>query len=385
VTSPPTSEGDHKARVSPDGTWLAYIRDRGFKGSALRLRNITSSEEREFDCDPDVGSVDWTADSRTLIASVPGPMGSEIRAYPIDGTRGYRVYVSASHLDGLATGPGGMLAAEVDDARTNLARATMTPRASADIIDPAAGLTDWPAFAPDGTLAFVSNRSGALALWTRKPGGQPVPLVSTGLKDIERPVWSPDGSRIAFFEAWKGDITMHVITAQGARVVSFAVPSIGFGMPNWTPDGDHLLAFDKRVLRVVRIDLHDPDHREPVEDRFWDGALHHDGAVYSASSTKPGIWRLDGRPRLITPDYPPQRHARLAFLGDTVLLPGPREGGTLRILAQPLTGGQDRRIFYAPEAEAGTPFAVDPLTGDVLYVSEVAADTHVELLTIARQ
>jgi Tol biopolymer transport system component/DNA-binding winged helix-turn-helix (wHTH) protein len=384
VTAPPASEADHGARVSPDGAWVAYIRGRGFAGQALRLRRLASSEERELDADKDIRSIDWTPDSRTLIASVPGQMGSEIHAYPIDGTPGYRIYSSASALGRLATGPGGMLAVEAVDQRTDLARATTSPQAAADIIDPSPGMTDWPAFAPDGTLAFVSSRSGEVALWTRKPGGQPVAIVRADVKDIERPVWSPDGQRIAFFEAWKGDITVHVVTAQGANVVAFAVPSIGFGLPNWTPDGEHLLLFDKRILRVVRIDLRHPDDREPVQDRMWDSTIYHKGAIYSVKAEQAGLWETDGTPRLVSPDYPFPRHARVAFKGDDVLLPD-SNGGKLRILAQPLKGGPSRVAFYAPAAEEETPFAVDPLTGDVIYVSNVAGDSHIDLLTVARQ
>ena len=74
-----------------------------------------------------------------------------------------------------------------------------------------------------------------------------------GLKDIERPVWSPDGTRIAFIEIWKGNISVRVVTAQGENVVSFEVPSVGFGMPNWTPDGEHILVFDEQILFVMRV------------------------------------------------------------------------------------------------------------------------------------
>jgi hypothetical protein len=234
-------------------------------------------------------------------------------------------------------------------------------------------------------LAFVSNRSGKIALWTRKPGRQPDELPSTGLNDIERPVWSPDGSRIAFFEAGGGKITVHVVTALGQEIVSFDVPSIGYGLPNWTPDGEHLVMFDKRILQVVRIDLRDPSRREPVQDKLWVGTAYYHGATYSSSGTTPGLWQMDGAPRLVTPNYPIERQPRFTFMGDDVLLAESRESGNLRILAQPLNGAPSRLAYYAPAAEADTPLAVNPLTGDVIYVSEVAVASHIHVLTIARQ
>jgi Tol biopolymer transport system component/DNA-binding winged helix-turn-helix (wHTH) protein len=385
VTSPPTGQGDYSARVSPDGKVLTYLRMRGFAGQALRLRTIETGEERELAFDPGINAVDWTQDSQTLLVSEGGMMGSKILAYPIDGTPGYRVYASAASLGRMATGPDGLLAVDVDDSRFNLARAHAAKLAAPDIIDAAAGVTYWPAFAPDGTLAFVSNRSGDWALWTRKRGGEPVELVNAGLNDIARPIWSPDGSRIAFFEFGTGEPVVHVITAQGENIVSFPVPSIGFGMPNWTPDGEHLLMFDRRIFQAVRVDVRSPSQRAPMADKFFDGLQYRNGALYSARGDKPGIWQLDGAPRLITANYPAARAARLAFKGDDVLVPGPRDGTTLQILAQPLKGGEPRPAYYAPAADPDTPFAVDPITGDVIYVSADSVGSHIDLLTISEQ
>jgi hypothetical protein len=175
---------------------------------------------------------------------------------------------------------------------------------------------------------------------------------------------------------------LRVVTARGDEVVSFQVPSIGFGLPSWTPDGEHLVLFDKRILQPVRVDLRDPRRREPIESKLDDGITYHDGATYSVSAFKPGIWRLDGGSRLVTSNYPTERRAHLTFLGDDdVLLLGPRDGGDLRILAQPLDGGSARPILYAPAAEPDTPLAADPTTGDVIYVSDVATEGHIDLLT----
>jgi hypothetical protein len=312
-------------------------------------------------------------------------MGSEILAYPIDGGPAYQVYASAADLGQLTIGPDGTLAAVERDERYNLARAHATQLAAPDILDAAAGVTYWPAFSRDGTLAFVSNRSGERALWVRKPGGEPVELYNAGFKDIERPVWSPDGSRIAFFEVWKGDVSVHVMTAQGDNVVAFPVQSIGFGMPNWTPDGEHLVLFERRILQAVRVDLRNPGQREPVAGKLWDGVQYWHGATYSIKANTPGIWQIDGAPRLVTAHYPAAHEPRLTFTGDDVLIPGPRIGRTLQIMAQPLRGGEARVAYYALSADPDTPFAVDPVTGDVIYVTEEPAWSHIDLLTIARQ
>jgi hypothetical protein len=123
-----------------------------------------------------------------------------------------------------------------------------------------------------------------------------------------------------------------------------------------------------------------------MQDPLWVDTTYYRGAIYSSKGPlAPGLWETDGAPRLITSDYPGQRHARLAFKGDDVLVPESLNSGNLRILAQPLKGGPSRIAYYAPGAEGETPFAVDPRTGDVIYVSNVAGDSHIDLLTVARQ
>ena len=64
--------------------------------------------------------------------------------------------------------------------------------------------------------------------------------------------------------------------------------------------------------------------------------------------------------------------------------------GGSRILAQSLAGGADRVLAYAPGA-GGVPnpreeggMAVNPKTGEVIYVAAVQSDTNIDLLTLAR-
>jgi hypothetical protein len=58
-------------------------------------------------------------------------------------------------------------------------------------------------------------------------------------------------------------------------------------------------------------------------------------------------------------------------------------------LAQPLSGGPDRVLAYAPGAEAvefglESKMAVNPKTGEIIYVAAVQGDTNIDLLTLAK-
>ena len=78
----------------------------------------------------------------------------------------------------------------------------------------------------------------------------------------------------------------------------------------------------------------------------------------------------------------------MAFLGDDVLLPDFRAAGGPRILAQPLAGGPDRVLGYAPGAlalEYQSRMAVNPKTGEIIYVATVQSDTNIDLLTLVKR
>ena len=61
-----------------------------------------------------------------------------------------------------------------------------------------------------------------------------------------------------------------------------------------------------------------------------------------------------------------------------------------RILAQPLAGGPDRVLAYAPGAQAQqdglqSKMAVNPKTGEIIYVASVQTDTNIDLLILAKR
>ena len=87
-----------------------------------------------------------------------------------------------------------------------------------------------PRFSPDGKrIAFVSDRDGAIALWTLAlDGGEPQKLASPGERgDFASPEWSPDGqhviaSKTSFglgaYELW----AYHIDGGKGVRITQAA-------------------------------------------------------------------------------------------------------------------------------------------------------------------
>jgi WD40-like Beta Propeller Repeat len=307
----------------------------------------------------------------------------------VNGGAPYSVYTTTINVSHLAAGKGGLLALETDSSRQNLARLRPDPATQPDITDPVNGKTWAPTFAPDGTLAFLSNRSGNNAVWVMKPGAAPAVLFDAGLAPLFRLQFSPDGTRLSLVTAGV-NMNIKILTADGGTVASFDRPSIGHGNPTWMPDGKAVLLLDIPTREVVRIAIDDPTKPIPFAGApAWVTFGFHGNRIFAPRADKGGLWEFGKEPRLINAKYPRLFAPPVTFRGDDVLIPDFDATGGARILSQPLAGGDDRLLGYAPGAEAQDRFfeskmAANPKTGEVIYVAAVLGDTNIDLLTLAR-
>jgi hypothetical protein len=377
-------------QCAPDGKSLLYLWRLTASTSAMVIRDSASGEERTLGTIVGTGSAAWSEDAHAVFAATASGIGSEITAYPLSRGAPYHVYAAAINVSHLAAGAGGLLALETDDSRQNLARATSTPAAQPDLIESVNGRTWAPTFAPDGTLAFLSNRSGTNAVWTMKPGAAPTLLFDAGLVDLFRLEYSPDGTRLAAAIGKADGVTIKILTADGGTITSFDSPTLGFGHPNWTPDSKEVILLDRIRHHELGIAVDNPARRRPIGlSPPWGPEAVRDNGTFSARIDKPGLWQIDKGVRLISDKYPSRFDPPITFRGDDLLVPDFNAEGGARILAQPLAGGPDRVLAYAPGAEVKlnglqSKMAVNPKTGEVIYVASVQGDTNIDLLTLAR-
>ena len=382
-------------RCSPDGHRLLYLTETLTPGTVrVMVRDLANGQEKavmqmlESPTAVWDNSATWSEDGKSVLVSVANGGGSEITAYPLDGGKPYSIYSSPTPIGHLAAGPIARLAIVTNVSRKNLARAIPAPAQQPDVIDVASGITFSPSFAQDGTLAFLSNRNGANALWVQKPGKPPALLFDAGADAPFRAAIAPDGRHIAIasFELDHG-IALRILTAEGASSNSIHVDLMPPGFPTWTPDSKALVLFDATHQQAVRVDIDNPSHRTPVAPPAWVGVTVRNDGTYATLFTKPGVWRIDGGEKLISAKYPRYFNPPLAFRGSELLIPDFSAEQGARILAQPLAGGPDRVLAYAPGAEDRdyqSKMTVNPTNGEIIYVASVARDTNIDLLTLVR-
>ncbi len=108
-----------------------------------------------------------------------------------------------------------------------------------------------PRFSPGGeSLAFLSDRSGFVHVWTMGPDGENPREFDTGAHDsvsphfAVAPVWSPDGKHILVSFNREGSFDLAALDVGTGQVETVATGGGQFHEVGWTPDGNLVYAHE---------------------------------------------------------------------------------------------------------------------------------------------
>jgi Tol biopolymer transport system component len=165
---------------------------------------------------------------------------------------------------------------------------------------------DWgPDWSPDGrTIAFNSDREGVLSGYLVSPDG-------TGLRRIDADVWfeypsfSPDGTRIVFEGHDGGDYDVYVADVRTGRTTQLTDAPGNDGWPVWSPDGTTIAFTSQRDdCRHAQVDAPcwvDPDGAPGEFHDIW--LMNADGSGQRRVSPESGqfvAWSPDGEYLLVS-------------------------------------------------------------------------------------
>jgi Tol biopolymer transport system component len=156
-----------------------------------------------------------------------------------------------------------------------------------------------PVWSPDGTkIAFVSTRgSDTKAIYVMDANGHNVRALTNGRPESTSPVWSPDGTRIAFVsEAPNRDI--YVMNANGSNKLPLTRDSLAADEdPAWSPDGTKIAFATQRdgnyEIYVMNVDGTDPTRLTSETGDDANPAWSPDGTMIAFDSNRTGdveIW-----------------------------------------------------------------------------------------------
>lgn len=194
----------------------------------------------------------WSADGRRLAVTWAQPGGTRLVGLfgPVDGAppqQGTGLPLADGEAgwgswapDGLwvayAAGPEG--ARDIHRARPDGTGAEALTGSESDDFD--------PAYSPDGrTLAFVSDRDGGVPrLHVMPAGGGEARLLADLGGPVRRPMWAPDGRRLAVQVTEAGEEVIYLVAADGGGWGRLGAGSL----PAWAPAGDRVAFMENDSL-----------------------------------------------------------------------------------------------------------------------------------------
>ena len=157
-----------------------------------------------------------------------------------------------------------------------------------------------PVWSPDGTkIAFISNRDYLFSLYVMNADGSNARLVTDKVMDPGEPAWSPDGGKIAFSAGRRGTVGMdkpsvdiYVVNVDGSGLVQLTRDSGLNSSAAWSPDGKQI-AFTSNRDSKSKIWVMNPDGSN---QRLFPNPENTGTGVYGAQPA----WSPDGSKILFT-------------------------------------------------------------------------------------
>jgi eukaryotic-like serine/threonine-protein kinase len=221
--------------------------------------------------------------------------------------------------------------------RWSLAWVDRTGRSEALRVVPGAYLA--PRLSPDGKRVAFNSTTGDWDLWTYDiPRGIASHLPMEGEQSI--PIWTPDGSRLAFSSAVKGTYSVLSINADGSGSAATLATSTARGFPSaWTHDGSALLTLflDGQMRLIPRDGKTEP--RPLAISGVAQADFSPDGR-WLAYSSRPN---MNGRDDVYVQSYPGLDH---------------RERVSSENGASPAWRRDGRELYYVEDASADGPLKI---------------------------
>ncbi len=138
----------------------------------------------------------------------------------------------------------------VMDADTQQVVSPLTDNTASDIT---------PVWSPDGTrIAFASNVNNNFEIYVLNPSTGESDVLTTNSWDDLYPAWSPDGKKIAFTTNRDSNWDIYVMDANGKNLKRLTNDPVYEGNPVWSPDGTRIAYVEgldaKRDIKVMDAD-----------------------------------------------------------------------------------------------------------------------------------
>lgn len=211
------AEGNFEPVLSPDGTQIAFVSSRDGDPELYRMRSDGTRQQRLTAFHREDSAPRWSPDGKRL-AFLSSREGRD---------RVYVMNADGTHLQAL-TGP------PAEPPPTGLpppADAGASPQ------PPRLPEESQPVWSPDGTrLAYITGGAGTKArIWVADVATGACTALTGGTHTDEAPAWSPDGRYLAFMSARVGEPEIYLMRADGTGQTRLTHAKGADWLPSWIP------------------------------------------------------------------------------------------------------------------------------------------------------
>jgi len=308
LTSPPPGiPGDAQPGFSPDGRWLAFVRQQTFSEADLYLMPVGGAPPKRLTQDnAKIDGLAWLPDSSAIVFASNRVVGATtLWQLDLEGTHepkaltggvGTFNYPSSARLlrDGSVS-----LVYQFQIRDSNIWRAGSEGRVKNAVSLSHSTWQDYnPQFSFDGEkVAFISRRSGFTEVWVcDQDGANPRQVTSLKGGFTDSPRWSPDGGWIAFTAPQGGNRDVYVVPSTGGDARAVAANASEEGRPSFSHDGRWLYfrsdRTGKRQLWKVQVEGGTPV--QLTQEGGYEAYESFDGTrlYYVRDREHPALWEV---------------------------------------------------------------------------------------------
>lgn len=392
ISHPPNNiTGDVQPTVSSNGRNLMFVRV--VQGSLTRVVQDLAAGNVQTLPAPIEGmrfGQAFTKDN-SVVATLGGLSEPSLWIYSANGVQ-QRLTLDPQEFGQISAGPKGLFAVEIYQNQTVLASPPEDGKSAPEVLNATTGLSYFPDFAADGRLAFAyAAPGGGWEIWTQQPGERPRQITSMGASYVCGVHWSPDGTRMIFFARIGKQHGVYVINSDGTGMRLLISTQSSTGWPAWTADSQGLIyaARDRIGWRLWSTTLAHPERAVPASDYGWFSVRTSGSALYASGTHAPGIWRIDGTPRLIanTPKrctFPFVECESWFVSGDMLVFADHTNRAMPRFVMRSISTGKERTV-NAPALDYSDEATLNPKTGKLLYVYDGLGGADIALFHLSRR
>ncbi len=244
LTSAPSDGRDFYPRLSPDGSTVAFVRYYSHGSSDIYTMPARGGEAVRITHDQRaIQGIAWDPDGRTLVASWNRDGAFALWRIRLGGEM-TKLHIDAGAPAEPSVSPTGAIAYVESTENWNIWRAPLAPDGMGKpaLLLSSSGRNYDARYSPDGKeIAFVSDRSGNMQLWTANADGsdlkQRTNIAGTWMGGVS---WSPDGATIAFDARPEGYSSIYLIDLASNTMRRLDNNRFEERMPSFSHDGRSL-------------------------------------------------------------------------------------------------------------------------------------------------